>query len=154
MFQWGLCQCGMTKIALTCAFSWHDMGIIRVYADESAVLHRGSRRAAVAASCGGATHARWVLPTCLRESPSGSRAAFRTCFHRFRLTSVKCNETPREVLAVSWLCVRWPREGSVNLEPAGGLLSCLSAKADRWKESSMTSEIALLHFSPDYSDRK
>lgn len=24
MFQWGLCQCGMTKIALTCAFSWHD----------------------------------------------------------------------------------------------------------------------------------
>lgn len=80
---------------------------------------------------------------CLQESPSGSRAAFRTCFHRFRLTSVKCNETPREVLAVSWLCVRWPREGRVNLEPAGSLLSCLSAKADRWKESSMTSEIAL-----------
>lgn len=86
---------------------------------------------------GGATHARWVLPTCLQESPSGSRAAFRTCFHRFRLTSVKCNETPREVLAVSWLCVCWPREGSVNLEPAGSLLSCLSTK------SSMTSEIAL-----------
>lgn len=131
------------------------MGVIRVSANESVVLHRGSRRAAVAAPCGGATHARWVLPTRLQESPSGSLAAFGTCFHRFRFTSVKCNETPREVLAVSWLRVRWPMQGSVNLEPAGSLLSCLSTKADRWKKIlNDQRDRSLLHFSPGYSDGK